>query len=83
MLFVMNKEKRKQVSVYLKAGERAATSYYRFYQYFKNLDADVKYNLMIPDNRWNDFFPIARQPKWKQVYIFFYIYLSNSSLNFE
>lgn len=71
----MNKEKRKQVSVYLKAGERAATSYYRFYQYFKNLDADVKYNLMIPDNRWNDFFPIARQPKWKQVYIFFYIYL--------
>ena len=74
MQFGMSKEKQKRVSVYLKAGERAATSYYRFYQYFRRIDADVKFNLMIPDSKWNAFFPIASQPKWKQVYIFFFIY---------
>ena len=70
----MNKEKQKRVSVYIKAGERAATSYYRFYQYFRQIDADVKFNLMIPNSKWNVFFPIVNQPKWKQVYIFFFIY---------
>lgn len=70
----MSKEKLRRVSVYLKAGERAATSYYRFYQYFRQIDAEVRYNLMIPDSKWNVFFPIASQPKWKQVYIFFIIY---------
>jgi glycosyltransferase involved in cell wall biosynthesis len=66
---------KKKVSVYLKAGKRAATSYYRFYQYFDSIDADFKYNLMISDSKSESFFPIARQPKWKQVYIFFYIYI--------
>lgn len=70
----MGLDNKKRISVYLKAGERAATSYYRFYQYFRQIDADVKFNLMIPDGRWNAFFPIASQPKWKQVYIFFFIY---------
>lgn len=74
MLFGMNNEKQKRISVYLKAGDRAATSYYRFYQYFRKVDADIKYHLMIPDSKWNSFFPIAQQPKWKQVYIFFLIY---------
>ena len=64
----------KKISVYLKAGERAATSYYRFYQFFYLLDAEVNYNLMIPDSKWKAFFPIARHSKWKQVYIFFFIY---------
>ncbi len=66
---------KRRVSVYLKAGSRAATSYYRFYQYFNSMDADFRYNLMIPESRSASFFPIARQPKWKQVYIFFYIYV--------
>ena len=70
----MNKEKRKRVSVYLKAGELAATPYYRFYQFFGQIDADFRYNLMISDRRWGSFFPIAKQPSWKKVLIFFYIY---------
>ena len=66
---------KKYISVYLKAGKNAATSYYRFYQYFKTIDADFKYNLMIPERKSKSFFPIARQPKWKQVFIFIYIYI--------
>lgn len=65
---------RRRISVYLKAGERAATSYYRFYQFFYQLDAEIYYNLMIPDSKWNVFFPIAQQPIWKKVYIFLLIY---------
>lgn len=64
----------KRVSIYLKAGEKAATSYYRFYQFFDKIDAQFEYHLMIPDSKWNFFFPIAKQPKWKQVYIFIFIY---------
>lgn len=66
---------KKQISVYLKAGSKAATSYYRFYQYFNRIDADFEYHLMIPDKRWNSFFPIAVQPLWKKIFIFFYIYV--------
>lgn len=65
----------KRVSVYLKAGRKAATSYYRFYQHFDKIDAEFEYHLMIPDKRWDAFFPIAIQPLWKKVFIFFYIYL--------
>lgn len=66
--------KRNKISVYLKAGRKAATSYYRFYQFFDKSDAEFTYHLMIPDRKWDSFFPIAQQPKWKQVYIFFFIY---------
>lgn len=64
----------KKVSVYLKAGENAAVTYYRFSQYFREMNVDIKYNLMIPDNKANSFLPISKQPLWKKVYIFFYIY---------
>ena len=71
----MNNEKRKRISVYLKAGRKAGTPYYRFYQYFDKIDALFEYHLMIPDKRWNAFFPIAIQSLWKKVFIFFYIYI--------
>ena len=64
----------KRVSVYLKAGRKAATSYYRFYQHFDKIDAEFTYHLMIPDKKWGVFFPIAIQPLWKKTFIFFYIY---------
>jgi glycosyltransferase involved in cell wall biosynthesis len=65
---------KKKISVYLKGGKKAATSYYRFYQFFQQVDADFRYNLMIPDKKWSRFFPISQQPKWKQSFIFLYVY---------
>ena len=70
----MKKEEKKHISVYLKAGKRAATSYYRFYQFFDKIDEDFQYHLMIPDIRWSLFMPISKQHKVKQVIIFIYIY---------
>lgn len=67
--------KRKRISVYLKAGRNAATSYYRFFQFFDKLGADFRYHLMIPDDYWNFLFPIAIQPVWKKPFIFIYIYI--------
>lgn len=71
----MNERKVKQISVYLKAGRNAATPYYRFYQFFDGIEAEFHYHLMIPDNRWNLFFPISIQPLWKKIVIFLYIYI--------
>lgn len=68
-------EGQKSISVYLKAGRNAATSYYRFCQFFDKIEADFTYHLMIPDTKWSGFFPIAIQPIWKKVYIFLYIYI--------
>lgn len=75
MQFGMNERKVKQISVYLKAGRNAATPYYRFYQFFDGIEAEFHYHLMIPDNRWNLFFPISIQPLWKKIVIFLYIYI--------
>lgn len=65
---------KKCISVYLKAGKNAATSYYRFYQFFDGIEARFMYHLMIPDSLWNSFFPISKQPFQKKVFIFFFIY---------
>ena len=63
----------KRISVYVRTGNQAAVTYYRFAQYFDKLSRDVTYRKMIPDSRSADFLPISVQPRWKQVGIFFYI----------
>lgn len=65
----------KNISVYIKTGRHAATSYYRFYQFFDFIGANFEYNLMIPEEKKEHFLPISKQPKWKQIVIFFYIYI--------
>lgn len=66
---------KKKVSVYLKSGERAAVTYYRFSQFFRAIDADFNYHLMIPERHQAHYLPIAKQPFLKKVYIFVYIFV--------
>ena len=68
------KNKKKKVSVYLKADRTTAVSYYRFFQYYDKMDVNFCYHLMIAERHWGIFFPISVQPIWKKILIFFYIY---------
>lgn len=66
---------KKYISVYLKAGKNAATSYYRFYQFFDCIHEEFVYHLMIPDRLWGSFFPISKQRIYKKLLIFLFIYI--------
>lgn len=65
----------KKISVYLQSGEKAAVTYYRFYQFFSKMNVDVRYQLMIPEERRDSFLPISKQPIFKKICIFIYIYI--------
>lgn len=64
----------KKISIYLKSGPWAATPYYRFYSYFKDIDVDVRYHLQIPDNLYKKIMPISQKAMPFQIAIFAYIY---------
>ena len=65
-----------KISIYSKSGIRAATTYYRFSQYFdrfKNLD--VKYRKMLSDNFHKRIMPINTKPLPVKVFVFLYVYI--------
>ena len=63
----------KKISIYTKSGERAATTYYRIYQYIRNINGSYRYRKMLPDKMYRRVMPISSQNIFKKAYIFFYI----------
>ncbi len=64
-----------KISVYIQGGIQRAVTYYRYAQYLREMDADVHYRLMIPDNKAEKFLPISKQPFLKKIFIFVYIFI--------
>lgn len=66
-----------RISIYTKGGVRAATSYYRIYQYLQDFGGDYKfkYNTMISDDLYKRFMPIAYQNIFIKIYFFIYIFI--------
>lgn len=59
-----------RVSVYIRTGERAAVSYYRFYQYFNRVEnVNFKYNHMITDKFHDKYTPIRQQPIYIKIFL--------------
>ena len=71
--------KDKRVSVYLKTGRKAGTSYYRFYQYFDRMAGTFKYRKMLPDDIFDKLMPISRKSFFSKTLIYIYILIRRSS----
>lgn len=71
----MKKGCNNHVSVYVKSGKRAATSYYRFYQYLDKCGVPVRYRKMLSDRVYSKVMPISRQPFVVKCIVFLYIYV--------
>lgn len=65
----------KIISIYTKTGARAATSYYRVYQYLKGVDAVIKKRKMLSDGLYKRLMPISRQPIHIKIFTFLIIYI--------
>lgn len=65
----------KKISVYTKSGERAATTYYRIYQYIRGINGSYRYRKMLPDEMYRRVMPISSQSLFKKGYIFLYIFV--------
>jgi len=63
----------KRVSVYSKTGLTAATTYYRFYQFFKQLDITVTYRKMLSDKMYDKCMPISEKPIYVKMGVMAYI----------
>lgn len=63
----MEKNKRINISVYSQGGLTSAGLYYRFYQYLRELDVDVRYNKQIPDKIYKKCMPLAFKPLFIQI----------------
>lgn len=57
-----------KVSVYSKSGITPATTYYRLYQYFRELDIDVCYRKQISERMYNSIMPIAQKPMMVKIW---------------
>lgn len=64
-----------KISVYSKSGERAATSFYRLYQYIDNLPGKKYYRKMIPEKIYRRIMPISSKPTIIKGLIFIFIYI--------
>lgn len=63
----------KKTSVYTKSGERAATTYYRIYQYTREIAGEYRYKKMLPDGMYKKVMPISSKSAFTKVSIFLYI----------
>ncbi len=63
----------KKISIYTKSGERAATAYYRIYQYIRNIKGTYRYRKMLPDKMYRRVMPISSRNPVEKVVIFLYI----------
>lgn len=63
------------VSVYTKSGERAATTYYRIYQYLRDIPINFYKRKMLSDKMYRKVMPISDKNIVVKVFIFIYIYL--------
>lgn len=64
-----------KISVYIKSGKRAATSYYRFYQYFDKCNGKTIYRKMLSDLVYRKIMPISKKPFSIKCFVFLYIYI--------
>lgn len=72
---VLNNSYKKKVSVYTKSGERAATAYYRIYQYLRDIGTyDINYRKMISDKLYLKIMPISSKGIILKGTIYIYIY---------
>lgn len=62
-----------KISVYTKSGERAATTYYRIYQYLREIVGEYRYRKMIPDEMYKKIMPISSKSIVTQISVFAYI----------
>lgn len=63
----------KKISIYTKSGERAATTYYRVYQYIRQIDGEYRYRKMLPDGMYKKVMPISGKSFLIKITIFLYI----------
>lgn len=63
----------KTISIYTKSGERAATTYYRIYQYTREIEGKYRYNKMLPDGMYRKVMPISSKSLFTKTSIFLYI----------
>ncbi len=53
----------RRVSLYVRSGNSAAVTFYRFYQYLSQIDSvEATYHMMIPERLYRRFMPISRSP---------------------
>lgn len=63
----------KKISIYTKTGERAATTYYRIYQYIRRIDNEYRFRKMLPDNLYLNIMPISSKGILTKVCVQIYI----------
>lgn len=64
----------KKISVYTKTGNRAATTYYRIYQYLKDFPGEIHYHKMLSDKMYMKVMPIYTKPLHVKIIVFIYTY---------
>lgn len=62
-----------KISIYAQGGVSSATTYYRYMQYVKRINADVLYNLYIPDDLYQKWMPIGDQGI--HIKVFFWLFM--------
>ena len=66
----------KKVSVYLKSGKRNAASFYRFFQYFDNIEGVcVHYHKRLPDDLYRKVMPISGHSIPFKITLALYMYI--------
>ena len=53
---------KRKISLYTKTGKRAATAYYRLYQYISEERYDIRYRKMLSDEMYMHVMPIYTKP---------------------
>lgn len=64
-----------KVSVYTKSGERAATTYYRLYQYLREIPIEFCKRKMLSDRIYKKVMPISDKNFIVKICVFVYIYI--------
>ena len=60
----------KRISIYVKSGLKAATTYYRLWQYLQHEEFKVKINRMLSDRMYDKLMPIYNKLIYVKLYVF-------------
>ena len=63
---------KKTISLYVKGGEHDAGYYYRFHQYFREMDVEVRLHKMYSDKIYHQYLPVGGRPLWVKVWLWIY-----------